>query len=272
MNGFKVFAVGAFLYCGPSFCHAQIRILENQADPRSMLVKSGQGDSFQPAAAADLTRPRGFQAEIAANPIEDPFPGANSSPSDGLLGEDVAPMPASDPASLPIGIRHRHSPIDQILRNGLISQTPNSAQVPISWPMQGPDNPTARMLLNPGCTQGLWANYPAERAAECALMYQRLAGHQRGRACGTGCAPCGQARCGSEEYGNAHFQSLNRYAPPGCDTLSFVPATHAAPQPQPQYQSLLSPTPTSEARLAQDSVNKLPENQDNVAQMPNLIR
>ena len=270
MNGFKVFAVGAFLYCGPSFCHAQIRILENQADPRSMLVKSGQGDGFQPAAAADLTRSRGFEAEIATNPIENPSPGANASPSNGFFGEDVAPMPASDPASLPIGIRHSHSPIDQILRNGLISQTPNSAQVPISWPMQGPDNPTARMLLNPGCTQGLWDNYPAERAAQCALMYQHLAGHQHRKACATGCKPCGQAGCASSECGNAHSQTSNRYAPAGCDSLSFVPATHA--QPQPQYQSLLSTTSTSAARLAEDSVNEVRENQHNVAQIPNLVR
>ena len=273
MNGFKVFAVGAFLYCGPSFCHAQISILEYKTYPMPTLAKSTQGEGFQHPAAAGLTRSRSFEAEIATNPIENIFTGANDSPSDFLANPDVEPAEASDPASLPVGIRHRHSPIDQILRNGLISQTPNSAQVQIAWPTQGTDNLTARMLLSPGCTQGLWDNYSAERAAQCALMHQHLAGNLHRKACTTGCKPCGQAGCAStSECGTARSHTANRYAPPGCDCPSFTPASHAGAQPQPQYQSLLSPNRTSAAPFADSSENEVAENRDNVAQIPALLR
>ncbi len=273
MNGFKVLAVGAFLYCGPSFCHAQINILENQAQPRSILVKAVQQDAFQPAEAADLTRWRNSDAEISDGGIENPFQGANPSPSDTLVDSDAAPAPASDPASLPVGIRHRHNPIDQILRNGLISQTPNSAQVPIAWPMQGAENPTARMMLNTGCTQGLWDNYPAERAAECALMYQQLAGKQRscgGHSCGTGCKTCRA----SQGCGTAHFQPVNRYAPATCDHAQLTSSSNSAAKKQPEFQSLVAPTPIPApvAPFAGESISTVPESKDSVAQLPGLFR
>jgi hypothetical protein len=276
MNGFRVLAVGAFLYCGPSFCQAQINILENQAHPRSVLVRAAQEDFSQTADSANLTRSQNVDAEISSNAIDDPFPGANPSPSDTLVDANVDPAPDSDPASLPVGIRHRHNPIDQILRNGLISQTPNAAQAPVSWPMQGVDNPTARMLLNTGCTQGLWDNYPAERAAECALMYQRLAGNQRAHGCG--CQSCGAQGCGTScktcrqtGRGNAHFHPTNRYAPASCDART-TPASHAAAKSQPQFESLLAPIPVVNTPIASESKSEVPENQDNVAQLPGLFR
>jgi hypothetical protein len=271
MNGFRVLAVGAFLYCGPSFCHAQINNLQHKAQPRSILVKAVQDDAFQPAQGADLTRSRTSDAEISTDPIENPFPGTNSSPSEGIEDKSVVSSPTSDPESLPVGIRHRHNPIDQILRNGLISQTPNSAQVPVSWPMQSVYNPTARMMLIPSCTQGLWDGYPAERAAQCALMYQRLAGNQHsqgcGQNCGTGCKSCRQTGCAPSGCGNAHFQPINRYAPAICDTGS-----HPAAKKLPQFQSLLAPAPTVAEPLADESSKRIPENQDNVAQLPGLFR
>ena len=283
MNGFKVLAVGAFLYCGPSFCHGQINILDSQAGPRSILVKAVKEDAFQPAASAELTRSRTADAEISSNEIGNPFPGANASPSDILIDGDETPAPTSDPASLPAGIRHRHNPIDQILRNGLISQTPDSAQVPVSWPMQGTFNPTAHMMMNAGCTQGLWDSYPAERAAECALMYQRLAGNQhcqgcKAQACGkpacaSGCKSCRQMGCGNSGCGTAHFQPINRYAPAVCDGINVTPASHRVSRTQPQFQGLLAPNTTLADPLADQSTSEVPKkNKDNVAQLPGLFR
>ena len=265
MNGFKVFAVGAFLYCGPSFCFAQVISSETSARPRTILVKAVQEDTFQPAAGAELKRSGTVKAEISSNEIGNPFEGANPSPSDIRIDADSAPAPESDPASLPVGIRHRHNPIDQILTNGLISQTPNSAQVPVSWPMQSNFNPTAHMMSNTGCTQGLWDSYPAERAAECALMYQRLAGHQHCRACGrqgcaTGCKSCTPAGCGTPTCGSAHFQPVNRYAPAVCDATHVAPASHRAAQPQ--FQSLVAPTPTLAEPLAEETPSEASEGKD----------
>ncbi len=284
MNGFKVLAVGAFLYCGPSFCYAQMNVMHHQGGPKSILVKAVQEDAFQPADEATLTRSRSTDAEISSNEIGNPFPVVIPSPSDTVIDENGTP--SSDPASLPVGIRHRHNPIDQILRNGIISQTPDSAQVPIAWPTQGTFNPTAHMMMNPGCTQGLWDSYPAERAAECALMHQRLAGHQRCHGCGaqgcgqgcraqgcaSGCNACRPAGCAGG-CGTAHFQPVNRYAPAVvCDAAHVSSASHRAAKSQPQFQSLLAPAPTLAAPLADETTSQVSENKDNVAQLPGLFR
>lgn len=278
MNGFKVFAVGAFLYCGPSFCYAQTNAVSTQTGPKTILVKAVQDDAFQPA-NSEIKRSSSVDAEISSDEIGNPFDAANPSPSDILIDAAEAPKPVSDPASLPVGIRHRHNPIDQILRNGLISQTLDSSQVPISWPSQGNFNPTAHMMMNSGCTQGLWDSYPAERAAECALMYQRLAGHQHGCGCGahscrkgcaSGCNSCGQAGCSPAR--SAHFQPVNRYAPANCDSGMVTPASHRAATVQPQFQSLLAPTPTLAEPLADESKSEGQADQDNVAQRPGLFR
>lgn len=296
MNGFKVLAVGAFLYCGPSFCHAQINVLDTQTGPKSILVKAVQEDAFQPAGESELTRSRSVEAEITSDEADAAFEGTNPSPSDMLIDDHKTQSPVSDPASLPVGIRHRHNPIDQILQNGLMSQTPNSAQVPVAWPSQGNYNPTAQFMSNPGCTQGLWDSYPAERAAECALMYQRLAGHQHCRACSQGCGTqgcgtqgcgaqgcgkpgcnagcksCGPAGCGSARCGAAHFQPVNRYAPAVCDGSHVAPAAHRTAANQPQFQSLLAPAPTLAAPLADESKSEAAKDKDNVAQLPGLFR
>ncbi|MDX1929177.1 MAG: hypothetical protein SFV81_21800 [Pirellulaceae bacterium] len=275
MNGFKVLAVGAFLYCGPSFCFAQVNSSASPARPRTILVKAVQEDAIQPAAEAELKRSGTVNGEITSNDIGNPFLGANQSPSDLVIDAHEAHAADNDPASLPPGIGQRHNPIDQILTNGLILQTPNSAQVPVAWPMQGPFNPTAHMMMNTGCTQGLWDNYPAERAAECALMYQRLAGHQHchscaKQGCASGCKSCGHAGCGTSACGSAHFKPINRYAPAVCDASHVAPAAHRAAQPQ--FQSLVAPTPTLAEPLADEAPSKDSEDKDSVAQLPGLFR
>jgi hypothetical protein len=259
MNGFKVFAVGAFL-CGPSFCFAQVNSPEIPARPRTILVKAVQED-FQPTAEADLKRPGTASAEISSDEI--------------LIDSDETPAPLSDPASLPTGIRHRHNPIDQIIRNGSILQTPNSAQVPVCWPMQGNFNPTAHVMMNTGCTQGLWDNYPAERAAECAQMYHHLAGRQHcygcaKQKCAIGCNSCSHAGCGTPACGSAHFQPVNRYAPANCDTNFVSSVSHRAVQPQ--YQTLVVPAPFLAEPLTEKALSKSSADRDNVAKLPGLFR
>jgi hypothetical protein len=295
MNGFKVLAVGAFLYCGPSFCFAQVNSSASPARPRTILLKAFQEDAIHPAAEAELKRSGTDNAEITSNDIGNPFLGANQSPSDLLIDEPETPAAESDPASLPAGIRHGHNPVDQILTNGLISQTPNSAQVPVEWPMQGPFNPTAHMMMNTGCTQGLWDSYPAERAAECALMYQRLAGHQHchscaKQGCASGCKSCGHAgcgtgacgtgacgtgacgtgACGTAACGSAHFKPINRYAPANCDASHVAQAAHGAAQTQ--FQTLVAPTRNLAEPLADEAPSKGSEVKDSVAKLPGLFR
>jgi hypothetical protein len=275
MNGFKVLAVGAFLYCGPTSCFAQVNSSTSQARPRTILVKEVQEDAIQPAAEAELKRSATANAEITSNDIGNPFLGVNQSPSDLPSDGHEAPAADRDPASLPLGNHHRHDPIDQILSNGLISQTPNSAQVPVAWPMQGPFNPTAHMMMDTGCTQGLWDSYPAERAAQCALMYKRLAGHQHRHSCAkqgcaSGCKSCGHAGCGTPACGSAHSKPNNRYAPATCDASQVESAANRAAQPQ--FQTLVAPTPNLTEPLADEVPSKASEDKDSVAQLPGLFR
>lgn len=260
MNGFKVLAVGALLSCGTSWCQAQINILESTSEPRSILVRASD-DRFQPAPAADLTR-QSVQAEISGESIIEAH---NPSPSDTFSDAPAQLAPTPDPASLPLAEAPANV-IDQILRNGLIAQTPNSMQVPIAWPMQQPDNPTARMMLSTGCTTGLWDNYAAERAAECAQMYQHLAKRQCAHGKGThhrASAPC--ATC----VGGQPARPVNRYAPAACDSAPFHSALHSSTQQN--FQSLLAPAPAAEP-LSDPLLPMVPEKQGNVAQLPSLIR
>ena len=104
-----------------------------------------------------LTR-QSIQAEIFSRLSTMDISGV--SPSDVLVDARVQQTPTPDPASLP-NAQSQPNVIDQILRNGLIAQTPNSAQVPVAWPMQQPDTPTARMMLATGCTAGTLGQLPS---------------------------------------------------------------------------------------------------------------
>ncbi len=263
MNGFKVLAAGAFLYCGPMICHAQIRILENGSEPRSILVRTGD-DRFLPAVVADLSR-QTVQAEISADSIIDV---PRVSPSRVIVDTPPQQTSTPDPTSLP-GAQGQVDVIDQIIRNGLMVQTPNAAEVPVAWPMQQTDNPTARLMLSTGCTAGLWDSYPAERAAECARMHQHLAKKHCGR--GYGLHHNARSSC-STCAGEEPAQRINRYAPApaACDTTSFRSASHISAQSQ--FQSLLAPTPTIAEPLSDPSLHTDSETQDNVAQLPGLFR
>ena len=269
MNGFKLLAVGAFLCSGTSFCHAQISILEGPSEPRSILVGSSE-DRFAPTPAADLTR-QNVQAEISESPANDPL--VNSA-SDLMIDAHVAPTKSPDPASLPVA-HGQPNVIDQILRNGLIAQTPHSAQVPIAWPMQQVDNPTARMMSGTGCTQGLWDTYSSERAAECARMYQHLAKSHQAHGFGLH-GHCNQCISGCASGACAgHARPVNRYAPANCGSPACDMAASTIPQSanQPQFQSLLAPEPTVAQPLTNAAQHgQAVESQDNVAQLPGLIR
>ncbi len=264
MNGFKVLAVGAFLYCGPSFCFGQINILDDRSGPRSILVGTSD-ELLVPAPAADLTRESLASPEISTQSEAEGLLAPADEPSSILVDAPAPTPPAADPSSLPVRTHGHHNPVDQILRNGLIAQTPHCNEVPVSWPSRQVDNPTARMMMASGCTQGLWDSYAAERAAQCAHMYSHLAGHQHHHACGAGA-------CNSVGHGCATCaQPVNRYAPSACDQVSraAMPGVRAATN----YRSLLAPTSVAEARPLNDrSLNVVPETKDNIAQVPGLIR
>lgn len=266
MNGFKVLAVGAFLYCGPSFCFAQINILGDRNDSRSILVATGD-ETLVPAPAAELRRDPAPSPEISTQSEAEALAAPGDVPSSILIDAHLPTPPIADPSSLPIINHGQHNPVDQILRNGIIAQTPHCNEVPVGWPSRQVDNPTARMMMSVGCTQGLWDNYAAERAAQCAHMYSHLAGHHRRFALGGHRLACGNATQGCAPCG----RPINRYAPAACDQASASPAP--VRRDGTNFQSLLAPTSFAEVQPLDDqSLNVVPESKDNIAQVPGLIR
>ncbi len=131
----------------------------------------------------------------------------------------------SDPASLPVGRRHRHngpSVVDTIVNQATLGNIANASVTPISWGgnIQTP-NPVAEWLLREECVQGLWANYPAQRAAECATMWSKLAGPCGGCSSGScvkAAAPCTTCQTSSAPR-NRYLERLSA-SPMGCNTCA----------------------------------------------------
>jgi hypothetical protein len=248
----KFCAVGAFLCCGGLYCYAQ----DASATLESPFQYSEPSSNLVPTPTAEIDRSSdSADAEIEIDGGENPH--YISSPSDAT----VKAAESTDPASLPVDARQL-SPIDQILQQGLVSQYSGDANQ-IVWPVhQRPDNPTARVMKYGWCGDGLWCNFPAERAAQCAAIQRRLAGHQH---CGH-CSICNSCASGSCN-GHTHAPVRNRYltgAAGGCDSL-------AAPCPSCQASNLYGPLNIS-SRLVPVEVVTLPAEKTKVAAVPTVVR
>ncbi len=185
--------------------------------------------------------PLPFVSPNAPDAIPNPFdyfdqelpkvePLAEQSPSVPFADEPAATedQPNSDPASLPVGRRQRENGptvVDTIVSQAALGNIANASVTPVYWGgnAQTP-NPVAEWLLREECVAGLWANYPQQRAAECAQMWSNLAGHS----CGCGAGTCSSGTCGAASAScttcATHAAPRNRYlerlsAPPmGCNT------------------------------------------------------
>lgn len=252
----KFCAVGAFLCCGGTFCFAQEQESPLAEAAESVFFENEQPESLVPAPAADLERPANpGDDDLVIDGGENPF--YTSSPSD--RNGTVKAADPNDPASLPVGT-HQLSPIDQILQQGVVAQYPDGSSS-IVWPMQQrADNPTARVMRYGWCGEGLWCNFPAERAAQCAKIQQRLAGHHHLGGCSSGCSTCASGACDS------HGTVRNRYTSgaSSCDSL-------AKPCPSCHASNLYGPLNVS-SRMVPVEVVPLPSQSSNVAAVPTVVR
>jgi hypothetical protein len=123
---------------------------------------------------------------------------------------------------------------------------PHVAHEPIVWPygLEGaavPYNPTVTVMTRNWCADGLWDNYAAQRAAECARIQSDLHGGHHHRFSGQRSAGC-EGRAGG---------IFNRYlpstaaCPSGCDpaAASLVPPAPVA-APAGGLPDLAPPLPT----------------------------
>lgn len=290
-------AVGAIL-CGPSFCHAQVKFFDSVAEVRSILVASDD-TSLQPATAAAAEResdPDFANAEITVDSKENPF-------SNRTLAEDVNSddqvATETDPNSLPVGIHHRRNVVDQILQQGLVSQTPNAAFAPVAWPgSQQNNNPTAQSLLYTRCGVRLWDNYAAEQAAECARIQANLTSHAHGCAtcpsvgcahgnCASGnCAPAGPLHSRFNRYTSQFADAPVSCVNPtmatgqGCATCQgatpgysqAIPAAHPSHNMGPTPAPSLVPAPIGATQQAYPQTVGFNGSLGNVARLPTVAR
>ena len=179
----------------------------------------------------------------------------------------------ADPRSIRVGRQEvPTSVVETIVNHSMVGSIPQASMAPANWSQgcQTP-NPVADILLRQECTDGLWATYPAERAAECADMWNTLSGNHHG--CASGCNSCGTAGgCGAVVgCHSGHKPVLNRYrqhhaAPATCG--SVAPSTcgcsqcdsgvsNLPPQHQGHMFPVAAPAPVPQNVQAQTPQNKV---------------
>ncbi|MCC7335024.1 MAG: hypothetical protein IT422_08005 [Pirellulaceae bacterium] len=180
-------------------------------------------------------------------------------------------LDTDDAASIPVGLHHRRnsSVVDTIIDQATLGSIPHCATTPIDWGTSPhTPNAVADWLLREQCVAGLWDGYPQQRAAECARMWARLAGHSTCRSgCATVSGPCTVCAQHPQVRRNRYTGGFST-APMGCEPCNSCPSI-AAPcdadgPAAPAYADSAQMTPGSAPeQLVKTDVN-------NVAQLPSL--
>ncbi len=246
MKKLHLLAAVALSCCAVSPTFAQVQILRNGVptpaprlvSDRTSLAELEPLPIASPDSAAAIPNPFDYfdqelpQIDPQATTIEEALPNL-------VVDEPAAAGPNSDaerdPKSLPVGRHHRQnspSMVDTIVSQAALGNIPNASVTPIYWggAPQTP-NPVAEWLLREDCVGGLWANYPQQRAAECADMWNCLSGN----GCGCGAGGCGHGGCATGACGTCNTCSApaaprNRYLerlsalPMGCNTCAQTAA------------------------------------------------
>ncbi len=206
MKKSTILCAAAAIACGGfSSAFAQIQVLSGQPNLAPRLVATSG------VAQEEIPNPFDFFAS------EDPS-SIPSTPAPSAIEPTVAPEimaevdeSPSDAAadSLPVGRRHRQqSMTETILDHATVLGVPHTGMAPVCWsaPDQTP-NPIASVMLRQECNQqALWDGYSAQRAAECARMWQHIAGQHR-------CAHGNNCKCANANSGCTHCAApaRNRY-------------------------------------------------------------
>lgn len=200
-------ATVAFSCCGIASSFGQIQISTGQPTPAPILV-------------SNQTEVGEVSDSLVQESVSNPFDFFSEEDSPGVSAPTIEPVDLSpsdeDPASLPVGRHHRNrSVVETIIDHSTLSAVPNAAMAPVFWngPARTP-NPVADILLREECNvRALWAGYPAQRAAECADMWNRINNPH-------GCKSCGHA---GGHCNTCQPRVINRYtqqaAPQPCDQM-----------------------------------------------------
>lgn len=115
-----------------------------------------------------------------------PVSGGAPSPSDIAFSEQ-------EPASLAESVLEPQSVVETVMDGAILDGIPHTSMGPVTW-NGNPTTPSpigAALLRDPCGARRLWANYPAERAAACAAMWEHLDGKHKGHC--SSCDSCPQS-------------------------------------------------------------------------------
>lgn len=195
-------AVVAFSCVGLSTASAQLELMDGNQRPVRLIAQQSDdqvGDSQLGNADGDRI-PNPFDL-FTGQDFDAPIPSIPSAAPENGPGLNDPSASSANPAGLPIA-KQGPSIVDTILDQSTVASVPHTGYAAVNWTAghAHPHNPVARVLLREDCpTAALWAGYPAQRAAECAQMWNHLnRQQQRGcGSCGTGQGgSCGQGGCG----------------------------------------------------------------------------
>ena len=168
-----LYATVAFLCCGNCSLFAQIRTLNGAPSPAPRLAANqaevdGAGIPLVPSEQPAIANPFDMLQGNA---------GDNAPATPSFTQPTQPSQPAGDPTSLPVKQENADGNLVNTMANhALVDSIPNASVTPVDWclgQMRAP-NHVAQVLMHQECVDGLWARYPAQRAHECAHMWNKL--------------------------------------------------------------------------------------------------
>jgi hypothetical protein len=235
-------ATVAFSCCGIHSSFAQIQFTTGQPTLAPLLLSNQTESAEVSDALVQETVPNPFDFFTEQD--------ASSSATGSTPSASVELSPSDeDPTSLPVGRHHQNrSIVETVIDHSTISAIPHAAMGPVFWnaPARTP-NPVAEILLREECNvRGLWAGYPAQRAAECADMWNRINKPHGCKSCAHTAPQCNTC----QPVRNRYTQQAQAEV---CDPLATPPLTQCS---SPQPTEWVAPQ-TAEALQIEQESNKV---------------
>jgi hypothetical protein len=214
MRGCLFYSTVAFICSGiSSFASAQFSLSAASPTPAPQLfLAQTEAGPSQPE------EPEDTQDEKLASPFEFLEDQSPESTSAGTSDEPAAaqtrqdPAPPSNYATAPAQPVSRYSqtanPADTILTGAYGAHPGYAGPIDFTSHARRTPNPTYQYMMGQWCADGLWDNYEAERAAQCAVAARRIAHVRHNGHCGVsgGCAPQPNCRVCQSGYASTAYR------------------------------------------------------------------
>lgn len=175
-----VFATATLLCCGfSSLASGQLELTASPTlAPPLHLAQSSSSDTPNVGDSDDRPSPFDIFADAAPNALQMP----------------QAIEEKSEENTTPVGRHHRSAPAGGTVQVAPVHNHNYAPPVDYASHQRRTPNLVANYMSREWCVDGLWDNYSAERAAQCARQAEIIAGRQHCGHCGSAGA-CGQPAC-----------------------------------------------------------------------------